>query len=107
MTRALEIVHVYAQKARTDGYFTAANIASMKSELSQVLQVGADEIIVIADQTPKYRFDSFDQREMIHYEVRIPIKKIMAMAGSFGITDAQNSTMYPIKGAVPSEVLAP
>lgn len=107
MKNAIEIVQRHVQIARTDGYFTPDNIESMKTELSNKCNVSVSDIIVNVTTTPKYRFNAFDQREMIDYEVQIPIHKIIAMASYLGFTEAENQGMYPIKGSAPSEVLAP
>ncbi|MCP1312080.1 hypothetical protein [Paenibacillus tyrfis] len=102
-----EIVHKAAQKARTDGYFTTDNINTMKADIAAKLHVDQSEISVTATTTPKYRMNAFDQREMIYYEVKVPIKRILALSRFFGVTDEANKTDYILKDAVASEVPAP
>lgn len=100
------IVYSAAQKARTDGYFTTTNIAGIKNDITTAFpQITAVEITVTATTTPKYRTDAFDDREMIDFNVKIPIKKIIAMQPFFGLTDAQNKMDYAVDGHVPSEKL--
>ncbi|WP_240416483.1 hypothetical protein [Paenibacillus periandrae] len=107
MDNAIEIVHKHVQQARTEGYFTPSNIDSMKNELSLRCNVDLSKIVVNVTTSPKYRFNAFDQREMIDYDVQIPISEIIAMASYFGFTNTQNQNMYPVRGSAPSEVLAP
>lgn len=101
------IVHNSAQKARIDGYFKESTINEMKSNLANALAIDESRIEVNVTTTPKYRFDSFDYREMIAYEVIVPIDSVMAMNRLFGITDEDNRYQYTVKGEVPSELLAP
>lgn len=101
------IVHNAAQKARTDGYFKEYNINEMKINIASALSIDEGRIEVNVTTTPKYRFDSFDQREMITYEIIVPIDSIMAMNSFFGISDEKNKFEYTIKGEVPSELLSP
>lgn len=102
------IVHIHAQKARTDGYFTPENIEEMKQEIKNIFPALNDtEISIMVTTTPKYRFNEFDLTEMINYEVTVPIKKIIAMHQFYNISDSENQFNYTIKGAVQSELLAP
>lgn len=101
------IVHNSAQRARIDGYFKESNINEMKGELASALTIDESRIEVNVTTTPKYRFDSFDHREMISYEIIVPIDSVMAMNRFFGISDMDNRFEYTIKGEVPSELLAP
>lgn len=101
------IVTNAAQKARTDGYFKEYNINELKVKIADVLYVDQSEVTINVTTTPKYRFDQFEKREMIQYEIGIPIKKIIAIPGFFGISETENGFEYIIKGAVPSELLAP
>jgi hypothetical protein len=107
MENAIEIVHKHVQQARTDGYFTPGNIDNMKNELALRCNVTLSKIMVNVTTTPKYRFNAFDQREMIDYDIQIPINEIIAMASYFGFTSEQNKSVYTIRGSAPSEVLAP
>jgi len=107
MSTVDKLVHNAAQQARTEGRFTPQMIDGLKADIAAKLHLSADEVVVNATTTPKYRLNRFDEREMIHYEVRVPIKKIVAMNAFFGIPDADNRSEYMVAGSVPSEVLLP
>lgn len=102
-----DIVLKAAQKARTDGYFTADNIQWMVNEISSKLAIDPSEIIVDVTTTPKYRMNDFDDREMIAYDVRIPIRRLIALNQVFAIPDSENQMVYPVTGEVASEVPFP
>lgn len=103
-----EIVYRATQTARTDGYFTDANINELKYNITTSFSdVTEDEILINVTTTPKYRLNEFDARENIEYEIGIPVKKIVVAGSLFGIDDADNRYMYIKKGYVLSEVLMP
>jgi hypothetical protein len=102
------IVYVATQTARTDGYFKQSNIDKMKSELlSAFPDLSPEEIYMVVTTTPKYRTDIYDNRETINYDIRIPIRRIIAAPGLFGISEADNQYMTKKTGFVLSEVLRP
>ena len=101
-----EIVYTATQKARTDGCFTPSNISEMKNKILEVFpEVTEDELIANVTTTMKYKKFEFDSREVISYEIRVPIKKIVSLNNILGIADEDNKTNYIIKGYVLSEVL--
>ena len=101
-----EIVYSATQKARTDGRFTPYNISDMKGKILEVFpEVAEDELIVNVTTSVKYKKFEFDSREVLNYEIGVPIKKIVSLNRIIGITDADNRTDYIIKGYVLSEVL--
>lgn len=101
-----EIVYTATQKARTDGCFTPSNVSEMKNKIMEVFpEVSEDEIIVDVTTDRKYKKFEFDSREVISYEIGVPIKKIISLNNILGITDADNKTDYIMKGYVLSEVL--
>lgn len=104
MTVFDSIVHSYAEKARMNGYFTPDIINDMVAEIAQKIKgMEASDIIVDCTITPKYRtIDYYDERELIHYEVTIPIKN--AYIGGVVFNQEENRT-YTCKGAVTSEKL--
>lgn len=103
-----EIVYRATQTARTDGYFTAANIAELKDNIiDSFSDVSDSDIYINVTTTPKYRLNAFDEREVISYEISIPVKKIVIAGSLFGINDADNQYRYSKKGYVLSEVLMP
>lgn len=102
------IVHEAVKTARTDGYFTTTNINKMVADLQTAFpSINQSNIVITVTQTPKYRREVFDQREMISYDIEIPIDEIVAMPGMFGISSSDNKFMFPVKGEVTSEVLMP
>ena len=101
------ITHNAAQKARIDGYFKEETINQMTNDIATVLSVDESKIKVEVTTTPKYRLDNFDQREMISYEIRIPISRVIAMNSFLGIKNEDNQFEYVIKGEVTSELLLP
>ena len=105
ITAFKNIVHSADQKARTDGCFTEDNITDMKQKLCMVFDVSESEITLDLTTTVKYRIDAFDKREMIHYKVGVPIKKVIAMNKFFNISDENNKTTFYDQGDVASEVL--
>ncbi len=99
------IVYNAAQKARTDGYFKQSNLDEIRMQITSKLKVEPSDIRIEATRTPKYRLDYFDEREMIYFEVGIPIDKVIAANIFYGISDQANSYEYIISGEVPSELL--
>lgn len=103
-----DIVYVSTQTARIDGCFKPDNIAQLKADLFAAFpDLKESEIYIDVTTTPKYRKNFFDERELIYYDIRIPIRKIIAVPEFFGISPEQNSYMCVRKGFVVSEVLAP
>ena len=101
-----EIVYTATQKARTDGCFTSSNISEMRDRILEVFpEVTEDELIVNVTTDMKYKKFEFDSREVISYEIGVPIKKIVSLNNILGIADKDNRTDYIIKGHVLSEVL--
>jgi hypothetical protein len=108
MSTVQNIVHNAAKRASLDGYFTNTNINKMKAELVAAFpSINPAEMVIVVTQTPKYNQNAFDQREMISYDVEIPIDQILAMPGYFGVSSADNKFMYPVKSEIPSEVSMP
>jgi hypothetical protein len=100
------IVETAKEEAGQEGRFTDAIINKMKDEIvSEFRNVSASEIEVDVTTTPKYRTDTFDHRELINYRVGVPVKKLTAANKFFGISDADNRTVFRIKGSVASERL--
>jgi len=101
-----EIVYSATQKARTDGRFTSSNISDMRGKILSVFpEVGEDELIINVTTSMKYKKFEFDSRELINYEIGVPIKKIVSLNKILGIADGDNRTDYIMSGYVLSEVL--
>ncbi|ACL77425.1 hypothetical protein [Ruminiclostridium cellulolyticum] len=106
--RFSDIVYVAAQTARLDGYFKQTTIDKLKSDLMKEFPDLSDgDIYVNVTTTMKYRTNEFDEREAINYDIRIPIRKIVAVPAYWGISENENRTTAKRAGFVLSEVLAP
>lgn len=102
------IVYLATQKARTDGYFKQSNIDKLKSDLvSAFSDLSESEIYIDVTITPKYRTNEFDTREAIYYDIRIPVRKILAVPSYFGISASENQYTSRRSGFVLSEVPMP
>lgn len=100
-------VYAAAEQARQDGCFTAVNISRLKAQLASRAGTEEPEIRIAADGVPKYRVNSYNENERIHYKVEIPIKKAMAGNRFFGIRDEENRGIFVIENDVASERLRP
>lgn len=99
------IVDSAKEQAAQKGYFDTAVKAQMVQSISEQWDIGTDEIIVNTTQAPKYRTTIYDERELISYEVGVPIDKIIAANSLFGISAEDNKTVYYIRGNIASELL--
>lgn len=104
MDRVDTIVNTAKEQARQEGYFTKSIVSNMVAEIEAV-GFEEDEITVNVTTVPKYRTDSFDERELINYEVGVEIDKKIAANRMFGISDEENKGIYTVDGAIASEKL--
>lgn len=74
MDRVDTIVNTAKEQARQEDYFTKSIVSNMVAEIEAV-GFEEDEITVNVTTVPKYRTDSFDERELINYEVGVEIDK--------------------------------
>lgn len=96
------------EEAKQEGYFTPQIIDKLKqSVMDSYKNLSPSDIEITATTVPRYRTDQFDQRELITYDISIPIDKIIAGNELFGISDADNRGRYHIKGSIASELLMP
>lgn len=103
-----KFVNIAKEKAKIKGYFTQDIIDELKANiLNEFDNIEENEIIIDVTTTPKYRTDTFDERELIHYKIGVPIKKVIAGAKFFGISDADNQMNYIIENYTTSELLQP
>lgn len=108
MSQFHTIVNAHKEIAKADGYFKPENIASLRNEiLAEFKEVENNEIVIDVTTTPKYRKNEFDERELIHYRIGVPIKKIIACSSFWGISDADNQLLYEIDRTTTSELLTP
>ncbi|MCX7773197.1 MAG: hypothetical protein N2376_08825 [Clostridia bacterium] len=102
------IVYFSTQTARTDGYFKQTNINKLKADLIAAFpDLSEADIYINVTTTPKYRTDEFDSREAIYYDIRIPVRKILAAPRFFGLSDSENQYISRRSGFVLSEVPMP
>lgn len=106
MSRVETIVNTAKEQARQEGCFTPEITARMVSDIEKA-GVDQGDITVDVTPSPKYRADTFDERELIHYEVGIKIDKKIAANKMFGIPDEENQGVFTVQGAVASEKLLP
>lgn len=103
-----DIVYEAAQTARLDGYFKQETIDRLKQDLlKEFPDLSESDIYINVTTTRKYRTYVFDDREAINYDIRIPIRKIVAVPAFWGISDSDNKTTAVRSSFVLSEVLAP
>lgn len=102
------IVYLATQTARTDGYFKQDNIDKLKADLITAFpDLSEADIYVDVTTTPKYRTNVFDNREAIYYDIRIPVRRVLASPGFFGLSDNENQYVSRRSGFVLSEVPMP
>lgn len=101
------IVHSAAQEARTKGYFTSDIINNMKVDIVENISgINSNDISCNVTIVPKYRVDNYDSRELIHYDVGIPVGPIVAKICYIEQDNDDENTLH-VKGKVCSEVLHP
>lgn len=100
-------VYAAAEQARQDGCFTEANISRLKQQLVSRMRTQEAKIVVDADEVPKYRVNSYNENERIHYRVEVPITSVMAGNRFFGISDEENRGAFVIENDIASERLMP
>lgn len=102
------IVYLATQTARVDGYFKQDNINKLKTDLMAAFpDLSEADIYIDVTTTPKYRTNIFDSREAIYYDIRIPIRKVIASPGFFGLSESENQYISQRSGFVLSEVNMP
>lgn len=105
ISRFQECVYQAKEQAKQEGCFTSEIRDKMIRKIAQQFNVPEEDIIVELESVPKYRTSVFDQRELIHYKVSVPIEKVMAGNRLFGISDEENSGRYTIESWTASELI--
>jgi len=101
-------VNISKEKARFEGCFTDEIIIELKTNiLNEFNNIDEAEIHVDVTTTPKYRQNEFDEAELIHYRIGVPIKKLIATNLFWGIPDEDNQYLYIIENECSSERLMP
>lgn len=99
------IVEHHAQQARMEGYFTPEIKQELVEEIMEKTNTQESEIEVNVTETLMCTRETFDQSQQIQYDVRIPIKNVVAMANFFDIEEEDNMYWFPLVGKVSSEKL--
>lgn len=108
ITEFQKYVNAAKEQAKQKGYFTNEIIEELKSNIvGNFKNIDENEIYINVTTSPKYRVNYFDERELINYEIGVPIKKILASNLFWGIPDTDNQYMYYIKGSTSSELVMP
>ncbi|NCB42272.1 MAG: hypothetical protein EOM59_06590 [Clostridia bacterium] len=100
-------IYAAAEQARQDGCFTTEDISRLKQQLALRAGVQESDILIDADEVPKYRVNSYNENERIHYRIEVPMARIMAGNRFFGISDEENKGVYVIENNISSERLRP
>ncbi len=96
------------EEARAEGYFSNGIIDELKANIiGEFNDIEESEILIEVTRIPKYRTNEFDEREMIHYKIGIPIKKLIVAHAMLGISDDENKMYYFIENYASSELLRP
>jgi hypothetical protein len=101
-----DYIYTAKEQAKQDGYFTSENILSLKRKIAGTFKITEGQVLFEGTTVPRYRVNQFNERELIHYKVSVPIVKLMAGASFFGISDEENQAMYIIENYTASERLA-
>lgn len=97
------IVYGAKEQAKQEGYFSEDNIKKVKSDIARVVGIQAAEIDFETSSEIKYRYADSEDKRLIYYRVTVPMKKVMAGASFFGISDRENSYNYVIDSYTASE----
>ncbi len=103
--RFQECVYQAKEQAKQAGCFTPQIRQQMIEKIEDNCNVKETEMLIDLDEMPKYRVSEFDERELIHYKVSIPIDKVMAGNRFMGISDDENKCMYTIESYTASELI--
>lgn len=100
-----EYVYAAKEEAKQAGCFTPAIKEALAEKISARFEVSQDQIAMAVDQVPRYRTSGFDERELIHYRIGVPIEKVMAGNRFMGISNEENRGNYVIESWTASEKL--
>ncbi|HWQ78295.1 MAG TPA: hypothetical protein VN381_05740 [Anaerovoracaceae bacterium] len=105
LSRFQEYVYQAKEQAKQKGYFTPEIKEEMIGKIESAFDVDEEDMVIELEEIPQYRTSVFDERELIHYKVSVPIDRIMAGNRFFGISDEENRGMYTIESWTASELL--
>ncbi|MDR1571628.1 MAG: hypothetical protein LBS32_03800 [Clostridiales Family XIII bacterium] len=100
-----EMVYSAKEQAKQEGIFTPAARAELEDGIAGIFGLEKGEIVIETDDRVKYRKNRYDERELISYRIKVPVKKIMAGNRLMGIADEDNEGWYIIEGRTASEKL--
>ena len=100
-----EIVYASKEMAKQNGCFNSQMEENLRDEIAKTFKINGDDIILELEMDRKYRKNSFDERELINYKVKVPINQIMVAGEFFGISDEDNRGWYVIESFTASEKL--
>lgn len=94
------------EQAKQAGRYTDTIVDDLISNItSDVPSISSGEISITATTTPKYRVDTFDEREMIDFEMTLPIKDVIVGVDFLGVSNADLQKVT--KFSFPSELPRP
>jgi len=105
ISRLQEYVYQAKEQAKQKGCFTPEIREELIGKIERTFDIDEEDMIIELEEIPKYRTSVFDERELIHYRISVPIDKIMAGNRFFGISDEENRGMYTIESWTASELL--
>jgi hypothetical protein len=105
ISRFQECVYQAKEQAKQQGCFTSEIKEEMIRKIRNDFHVEKEDLVIDVEEVPRYRTSVFDERELIHYKVSVPIEKIMAGNRLMGIPDHENRGMYTIESWTASELL--
>ena len=92
-------VSVFRDTAKEQGYISRENSAALRGMLAEICRCGEEEIIIernVSREVPQKR------GTLLYYQIRYPVKSLIAMAASLGIRDEDNRIYMEQKGWVVS-----
>jgi len=105
ISRFQEYVYQAKEQAKQKGCFTPEIREELIGKIERAFDVEEEDMIIELEEVPQYRTSVFDERELIHYRISVPIDRIMAGNRFFGISDEENRGMYTIESWTASELL--
>ena len=92
-------VSVFRDTVKEQGYISRENSAALRGMLAEICRCGEEEIIIernASREVPQKR------GTLLYYQIRYPVKSLIAMAASLGIRDEDNGIYMEQKGWVVS-----
>lgn len=92
-------VSVFRDTVKEQGYISRENSAALRGMLAEICRCGEEEIIIernVSREVPQKR------GTLLYYQIRYPVKSLIAMAASLGIRDEDNRIYMEQKGWVVS-----